>query len=86
MKIQIIGPDNRAAIDGQWVDVKLAAFPCWHPAYHAVFFDDDTGAGHIEWVRAGGVTPPNMPVTRDQVTAMFGPIVDHVRATVGARP
>lgn len=78
MKFQIIGPDNRAALDGKWVNVNLAAFG-WHPAYHAVQFDEANGGGHIEWTKVGGVTPPNQSINRDQLFAMFGPLIEHVR-------
>lgn len=84
MKLQIVGPDNRAALDGKWFPVNLAAFG-WHPAYHAVQFDEERGSGHIEWVKAGGVTPPNQAITRDQLFAMFGPLIEHLRTIVEAQ-
>lgn len=84
MKIQIVGPDNQAAIDGEWFPVNLAAFG-WHPAYHAVYYNDAQGGGHIEWVSAGGITPPNQAISRDQLLAMFGPIIEHTRTMIAAK-
>lgn len=82
MKFQIIAPDNRVAIDGEWLIVDLKAFN-WHPAYHAVQFDGD--AGEVEWVAMGGNKPPGMPINRDQLYAMFGPIVEHAQTRISVR-
>lgn len=83
MKFQIVGPDNRAALDGEWFDLDLASLD-WHPAYYAVQFDDDKG-GEVEWVRAGSVTPPNLKIDRDQFLGMFGGVVAHVRTLAADR-
>ena len=83
MKFQVIAPDNKAAIDGEWFPVNLAAFG-WHPAYHAVQFDGERG--EVEWVAPlGGAKPANVRINRDQLTAMFGPLIEHTRTMLAAK-
>jgi hypothetical protein len=84
MKLKIIGPDNRVVIDGETFPVNLAAFG-WHPAYHAVQYDDDTGSGEVEWRPMGGVSPPNIKINRDQLMGMFGGVVEHTKNMLVAK-
>lgn len=81
MKFQIVGPDNKVALDGRWMPVDLKSFG-WHPAYHAVQFEDEIG--EIEFTAPlGGAKPPNMRINRDQLHAMFGPLIEHVKSAFG---
>lgn len=84
MKLQIIGPDNRVILDGEAFPVNLSAFG-WHPAYHAVQYDDAKGGGEVELASIGGVSPPNIKIDRDQLMSMFGGVVEHTRTMLEAK-